>query len=207
MLIDITRTVGLDTLVYPGDTGPRLTRTDSFANGDGFNASRLEFSAHVGTHLDSPAHFVDGAPMIAELPVERFNVPALVVDTGEARVITREIVDRAGVEPGDAVLFKTVNGQLPRDSFTNDFVHLDVSAASRLVELEASLVGIDYLSVEPDTGDPDVPVHKMLLGAGLIIMEDADLRHVAPGRYRLMCFPLKLHDTEASPCRAVLKTV
>lgn len=74
------------------------------------------------------------------------------------------------------------------------------------MERGASLVGIDYLSVERDD-DPAYPVHRALLGAGALIMEDADLRAVVPGRYRLYCFPLKLHGTEAAPCRAVLETV
>ena len=206
MLIDITRLIGGDTLVYPGDTGPRLTRTDALDRGDCCNASRLEFSAHIGTHLDAPAHFIAGGAMIAELPLERFHIPAVVVDTGEAWCIEPGHLAGQGIEPGDAVLFKTANGRLPRDGFTNNFVHLTVAAAERLVELQVGLVGIDYLSVEPD-GDPEVPVHKTLLGAGVIIMEDADLRNVEPGRYRLTCFPLRLIDTEASPCRAVLETL
>lgn len=204
MLIDITRTIGLDTLVYPGDTGPSLLRTASLAAGDTCNATRLDMSAHVGTHLDAPAHFIPGAATIEELPLERFCLSAHVVDTGAVGVILPEHLRGIEITAGDAVLFKTSNGQLPRDGFTNDFACLSVAVAQALVDHGVSLVGIDYLSVERD-GDPAVPVHKILLGAGLIILEDADLRKVNAGRYKLMCFPLKLHETEASPCRAVLE--
>lgn len=203
MLIDITRTIGLDTPAYPGDTGPRLLRTDSLEAGGICNVSRLELSSHAGTHLDAPAHFIPGGATIEELPIERFHLPAVVVDTGAAGLIRSEHLTGAGIGTGDAVLFKTANGQLPRDAYTNDFVCLSAETAQTLVDQGVTLVGIDYLSVERD-GDPAAPVHKILLGAGLIILEDADLREVASGRYILTCFPLKLHGTEASPCRAVL---
>lgn len=204
MLIDITRTIGRDTLVYPGDTGPQLERTDVLEAGGVCNASRLHLSAHIGTHLDAPSHFIPGGATIDALPLDRFRLPAVVIDTGAARSITPDLLAPASIAAGDAVLFKTTNGALGREQFTNDFVCLTVETAQALAAMDVGLVGIDYLSVERD-GDPAVPVHKTLLGAGIVILEDADLRRVPAGRYRLMCFPLRLHATEASPCRAVLE--
>ena len=210
MLYDITRTIGLDTLTYPGDTPPRLERTDSLERGGVFNATHLHLSAHCGTHLDSPAHFITGGKTIDELPPERFMLDALVVDAGDARVITAELVEGLEFKPGDAVLFKTANARLPRDHYSDGYVYFDGAAARALAAKGAGLVGIDYLSVDAPApagaqGAAAFPAHFALLGAGALLMEDADLRAVPPGRYKLYCFPLRLNATEASPVRAVLE--
>ena len=64
-------------------------------------------------------------------------------------------------------------------------------------------VAIDYLSVEEMDADPNI-VHQTLLRAGVVIVEGADLRQVAPGPYLLACLPLKLEGADGSPVRAVL---
>jgi arylformamidase len=204
MLIDISHTIGLDTLTYPGDSPPSLEHTDSIAAGDGFNGTHLHLSAHCGTHLDAPSHFIDGGADIAGLPLERFTPIAHVVDAKESCVITAELIEPVAIKPGEAVLFKTANALLPRTGFNTEYVYLGADAAQLLVDRGAGLVGIDYMSVDRH-GDGAVPAHRILLGAGVLILEDADLSHAPPGRYRLYCFPLRLHNTEASPVRAVLE--
>jgi arylformamidase len=206
MLIDITRTIGLDTLTYPGDDPPLLERTDSIARGDDWNGTHLQISVHCGTHLDAPLHFIPDGMGIAEIPPARFILTAHVIDCGEAQVIGPGLLDGVELRHGDGVLFKTTNALLPRTSYSDGFVALNVEAAQRLVELKAGLAGVDYLSIEAP-GDPQYTVHKTLLGAGMLILEDVDLRNAEPGAYRLYCFPLKLRSTEASPVRAVLETM
>ena len=109
MLIDITRTIGKDTLVYPGDDGPLLKRTDTFANGNGFLATHLSLSAHCGTHLDAPAHFIPGGQCIAELPIERFVLEAVVVDTLDAPQVSVEHLAGLPLPSCGAVLIRTAN--------------------------------------------------------------------------------------------------
>lgn len=205
MLIDITRTIGIDTLAYPGDAGPDLQQLDSLAQGAAFNYTHLSFSAHCGTHLDAPSHFIAGGQSIAELPLSRFRIPAYVVSTGNDAVVTVEHIKNLPLIPGEAVLFKTRNAQLPRNKYSRDYTYLSGEVAKQLAEWKAGLVGIDYLSVDgPD--DSSYPAHMALLGTGVLILEDAMLDDVAPGKYQLTCYPLRLSGVEASPCRAVLET-
>jgi len=72
-----------------------------------------------------------------------------------------------------------------------------------LVERGIRAVGIDYLSFE-QFGSCDFPVHHRLLGAGVFVIEGLDLRAVEPGRYTLVCLPLKFPDLDGAPARAVL---
>ena len=62
---------------------------------------------------------------------------------------------------------------------------------------------MDYLSIE-QFGSSDFPVHHRLLGAGVFVIEGLDLRAVEPGRYTLVCLPLKFPDLDGAPARAVL---
>ena len=64
-------------------------------------------------------------------------------------------------------------------------------------------VGMDYLSIER-FGSEGFPVHHRLLGAGVFVIEGLDLRAVEPGRYTLVCLPLKFPELDGAPARAVL---
>jgi len=207
MLIDITRTMGIDTLVYPGDTPHKLSKVDDMAAGGSHNLSRMECSPHWGTHLDAPSHFIEDGFTIDELPLERFHLRAHVIDTLDATAVRPDHLEGWGIEPGDAVLFRTTNTFLPREEPSPVFVGLTIEATHKLVEMEVSLVGIDYLTVEQTMDNPDSPVHMILLGAGMLILEEANLTQVAEGTFELTCFPLKLYNTEASPVRAVLEPI
>ncbi len=206
MLYDITRTVGLDTLTFPGDTPLQLTRLALVSAGDGYNLTALSASCHTGTHLDAPWHFIDSGAKLSDLPLSRFILRAHVVDAGAAEEIGPAALAGLSIASGDAVLFKTRNAQLRRDVFCVQVAGLSTGLAQRLVELGVSLAGIDYLSIELGTSGR-YPVHEILLGAGALILEEADLSAVPPGTYRLYCLPLRLHATEAAPCRAVLETL
>lgn len=206
MLFDITRTIGLDTLVYPGDRPHRINRPDGLGGDEGAELPQLELGAHTGTHLDAPAHFVEGGATLDQIHLDRFFRRAHVVDARGRKVLSTETMAGHEIRSGDAVLFRTDNEQLPRKRYSADHVHLSADLAQRLVEMQVSLVGIDYLSVDRADSD-DYPVHTALLGAGILILEDCDLRAVRPGRYRLTCLPLRLAGTDAAPCRAVLESL
>ena len=203
MLFDITRTIGLDTLVYPGD---RQHRINLPAAGENVDLPELELGAHTGTHLDAPAHFIEGGATLDQIPLERFFCRAQVIDGRGHSVLGEETIAGLEIRGGEAVLFRTDNELLSRELFSADYVHLSVDLAQRLIELQAGLVGIDYLSVDSADG-PDYPVHSALLGAGMLILEDCDLRDVRAGRYRLTCLPLRLAGTDAAPCRAMLESL
>ncbi|MBN2083509.1 cyclase family protein [bacterium] len=201
MWIDITRTIGRDTLVYPGDRPHRVNRAADNPEGD---RPELELGAHTGTHLDAPAHFIPGGRTLDQIDVERFSCPALVIDGRGQASLPVSLLNGLDFQPGDAVLFKTDNANLPRDEFSGAYTQLSAELAERLAELRVNLVGIDYLSVDP-AGGPEYPAHAALLGAGVLILEDCDLRDAPAGRYQLFCLPIKLDGTDGAPCRALLK--
>lgn len=205
-LIDITRSIGLDSVTYPGDEPVQLSTTASKSGGVYSELSSIRASCHIGTHLDAPAHFIEGGRKLSDFPIDALVFDAEVIDATDAPYVAPAHLEGAAIKPGSALLFKTDNAGLSRSEFSTEFCYIGAEPARTLAQARVGLVGIDYLSVDP-FDSPDYAVHRTLLGAGVLILEDVDLRRVEPGNYRLYCFPLKLHNTEAAPCRAVLELI
>lgn len=202
-VIDISVPIEPGMVVWEDDSAPVVERADSIASGAAFNLSRLAFSAHTGTHLDAPLHFIDGAGATDTIALEALIGTAVVVDARDAeREIDVARVERTVPPRSERVLFATRNSDLwDRGTFTSDFVSISPAAAAALVERGARLIGIDYLSV----GSPET--HRTLLAAGVAVLEGLDLRGVAAGVYRLVCLPLRLTGSDGSPARAVLAEI
>jgi len=196
-IIDVSVPVRPGMVIYPGDPDVRIERVSSIADGDLANVSRMDFGVHTGTHVDAPVHFVEGAPGAESLALGALVGEAVVHETA-AGAVDAAVVDE--VEAGaERVLFRTRNSELwERDTFVEDNVSLTEGGARALVERKARLVGIDYLSIGGEQ------VHEVLLGAGVVVIESLDLRGVEPGRYTLVCAPLKLVGSDGAPARTLL---
>lgn len=209
MVKDLTIGVHAGLPVWPGDPSVTLSRLSHLEDGDSATVHHLTLSTHTGTHVDAPAHFVVGAPGVVDVPWEGLVGPAVIMDTGEAPVVTAKVLDALGstLSRQRIVLFKTRNSHLnfwAHTEFRRDFTALDLSAAEWLLAHDIRGVGIDYLSIEPfgsrATGHA---VHFCLLQAGVAVIEGLDLRGVGPGSGRFTCLPLKLRDAEGAPARAI----
>lgn len=194
-IIDITLPLGAATPLYPGDPPVRVTRLSEARGGDTFALSRLTFGSHAGTHVDAPAHFLPGGATVEALPLDACIGPAVVLDltSGSGEITPMELIGR--LERAERVLLR--GGGPPPGGRT-----LSVAAAQLLVERGVRLVGIDALSVAP-LAAPGA-AHRLLLEAGIVIVEGLDLRAAPPGVYTLLCLPLKLAGGDGAPARVVL---
>jgi len=205
-VFDISVPISPDLPVWPGDPAVELERIANIAEGANANVSRLACGVHVGTHVDAPVHFVEGAASIESLPLDRLLGRAYVAEFGEIDVIDDETLDSANI-PADVtrLLLKTQNSAFWSESphsFHEDFIAIDARGAQWLTDRGVHTVGVDYLSVAP-FGD-SVPTHTILLEAGVVIIEGLNLSGVDAGWYSLYCLPLKLVGSDGAPARAVL---
>jgi arylformamidase len=212
MYYDITVPLHNELPTYPGDPAIKIDDYRSIARGDSANVSVVSFGAHSATHVDAPAHFIAGAAKIESLPLDSLIGEAVVVEVPKDHIVVDEAFVSANVPRGsERVLFKTRNSAFwsePQPQFHTDFTHLDLGAATRLRDQGAKLVGIDYLSIERFKS-PGHPTHLALLEQGIVIVEGLNLSDVPPGRYELICLPLKLRSElgDGAPARAVLRTL
>jgi arylformamidase len=202
-VLDITQPLPDSAVLYPGD--PEYSRSALLDNGlgDAVTVSAVTLCLHHGTHLDAPAHFIPGGKTVDAYPPERFILPAVVADVPEGPlVLARHVPPELG--PGMAALFRTDNSRAGRPSgFHKDYTALSVEAARQCLEQGAALVGVDGPGVDAFE-DEGYPVHRLLLGSDVPLLENAWLTRVPPGLYLLVCLPLRLAGAEASPVRAVL---
>jgi arylformamidase len=202
-LHDISVPIRAGMHVYDGNPGFRLELVSSIAAGASANVSRLDLGVHTGTHVDAPVHFIDGGPGTESLDLETLIGPAYVADaTAVSGDLDAEALGSVQF-PSDVtrILYKTSNSLLwSRDKFSRDFVRLTGSGARFLIERGIRLVGIDYLSI----GDGEA--HQELLSARVIALEGLDLREVDPGKYELICLPLRLDGSDGAPARAILRS-
>ncbi len=204
---DITLTINPAMPVWPGDPQVTLERVSKIEEGANANVSQMSMSVHTGTHMDAPVHFLPGAKSIDTLPLDTLIGPAQVIRLPDnIATITAEVLEKAGIGEGvERLLIKTRNSAYwanPKDAFKPDFLAVEADGAAYLVKRGVKLVGIDYLSIAPFKRSR--PTHEILLKAGMVILEGADLSAVAPGFYQLICLPLKLGGSDGSPARAVL---
>ncbi len=192
-------------VVYESDPGVEIAPRLEIARGDTANVSLLSMGSHTGTHVDAPAHFIEGGATVESLPLDSLIGPALVAEVGCERLIGRRDLEPLLLGGQSRLLLKTRNSALwAAGGFSRDFVALDLEGARYLTERGLRLIGIDYLSIEA-FHSPDHPVHRHLLGAGVVILEGLDLSRVAPGVYELVCLPLPVRGIDGAPCRAVLR--
>ena len=206
-LIDISMPIGEAMTVWPGDPAPRLERVRSIGRGDACNLTRILLGAHTGTHVDAPHHFIDEGERIEGIPLDSLIGPCRVVATAPGPLVERDDLERQGIGERERILLKTDNSSRRHalgGEFRRDFTALSSGAAAYLAERETLLLGIDCLSVEP-FDSPGNPVHRILLGKKIVLLEGLDLSRVEPGPWELLCLPLSIPGIEGAPARAVLR--
>jgi len=205
-IYDITVPLSSALPVYPGDPEVTITPLAQLQWGDAANISRLVLSSHTGTHLDAPRHFFAEGLTIDGLDLHVLMGPARVCAFPQVTThLTADDLRPLGLAGTRRLLLQTPNAALwQKTGFQTNYVALTESAACLLVEMGVQLVGIDYLSVDAFERQ-DFPVHRILLGAGVLILEGLDLRAVPPGDYELLALPLLLQHGDGAPVRAILR--
>jgi len=211
-IYDLSVPISSELPTYPNDPGVKIDDWSSLAHGAGVNVSALSLGAHTGTHVDAPAHFIEGAKKVESLDLDVLIGEAQVIEVPDERLTIDEELVTSNCAPGTRrVLFKTRNSAFwtgEKAEFRRDFTFLELRAAQWLVAQGVKLVGIDYLSIEK-FGAKDHEVHRELLSHEVIILEGLNLARVPPGKYELICLPLRLrsHLGDGAPARAVLRTL
>lgn len=190
---------------WPGDPVPSMARALDMDLGDICNARYLTMSAHTGTHMDAPLHFVNKGESIDRMPLTATIGPARLIQIEHPDFIGPEELIRHDIQPGERILFKTRNVWHPT-AFAKTFVHCNAAAARHLVERKVRTIGIDYLSIGAYERD-GVETHQILLGAGIWVIEGLDLSQIEPGSYDLICLPLKILGGDGAPARAVVRKI
>jgi arylformamidase len=194
VIYDLTQPVAAGMAVWPGDPPVELEPALSLAAGQGANVARLSLGTHTGTHVDAPAHLIEGGATADALSLEALLGPAVGVPPAP------------GETAGTAALAAAANGTqrlLLRAGSGLGAATLAAAEAAQLADWGVILVGVEGPSVDR-ADDETLGAHHALLSRGVIIVEGLALGGVPPGRYQLICLPLRLAGGDGAPARAVL---
>jgi arylformamidase len=223
---DISPPLSPATPVFPGDTPYSQQWTAQIGPGCPVNVSAITLSAHLGAHADGPLHYSAGgdARPIGAVPLDPFLGPCRVIHAiGERpgagpgsgpRLITPNDLRHAIADPTSPiapltplpprVLVRTCD----KAAVTWDphFAAFAPETIAWLASHGVTLVGIDTPSVDA-ADSKTLDSHQQLLRYDMRVLENLVLDEVAPGDYELIALPLKLTGADASPVRAILRSL
>lgn len=180
--VDLTHPIGPDTPVFPGDDPVRVRVLSDVRAGGPYTARRLKLGTHSGTHVDAPAHLLPDGSTVGDLPLDLWVGPA-------------QLIDAVGFE-GAAI------GQAPRLLVAGCPDGIPVAWARSIVAAGIRLVGIDGPSFDP-VASTDLPVHRLLLAAGVVLLESLRLAGAPRGPGTLYCLPLPVAGGDGAPARVL----
>jgi kynurenine formamidase len=181
---------------------------------DRFNMQQLHVLTHHGTHVDAPFHFVPDGATIDELELDTLGGVGVVLDVPRAELAAIGPADLARARPsiraGDIVLVRTGwSIQYESADYTRG-PFLTPAAATYLLQRRIKLLGVDLISPDepPHAGraaDFDYPVHRLLLGAGVPIVENLNLEVVRGNRCDVLALPIQIEGGDGGPARVVAR--
>jgi arylformamidase len=204
-IYDITPPISPKLGVWPGDTAPSREVLLEISAGATVTLSTLRATVHLGAHADAPNHYADGAPSIEQRSLEYYLGRCQVVRVAAARGSRVASTNLSTPITAPRVLIDT--GSFPDPmNWNNDFAGLDPALIDDLHHCGVRLIGLDSPSVDV-MDSKDLPAHKRFLANDMAILEGLVLRDVPVGEYELIALPLPLVGFDASPVRAILRTI
>lgn len=204
-LIDISPPITSDTKVWPGDNPPERDVLLDLANDDNLTLSTLRTSVHMGAHVDAPSHYDLHGRTIDEQPLDLYVGPCEVMHIRNAQGRRIGIEDLPARPAESRLLLRTDTFPDP-EIWNEDFAALEPDLVDHLHDCGVRLVGIDTPSVDLFQ-DRDLLAHDRFRAMNMAILEGIRLQNVDSGRYELIALPLKLAGFDASPVRAILRTL
>ena len=202
---DITTTLSQSIPFYSENDPFHFKKTLQLKNGDMCDLSLIKMSSHTGTHADMPLHFIEDGANCETIQLDHFygNAKVIRLNLETHRHIIKEDLIQHDITEGDRILLCTGQSINMDKPLIKDFIALTPEAAEYLAEKKIKTLGFDYISVDP-YNSPNFPVHKILLGNGIAIIEGLVLHNIPPGEYILSALPLKFENGDGSPVRAIL---
>ena len=203
---DISPPVSSSSPVFPGDTPYSQTWTWTLDNECPVNVSTITLSPHVGAHADAPLHYAPSAPSAGAMSLEPFLGPCRIIHVlGCQELIQPQDIQHALSQIPERVLIRTYEHS-PPDYWQNNFAAYAPETIDLLHAHGVRLIGLDTPSIDPATSK-SLDSHKRILNYDMRVLENLVLTHVDEGDYELIALPLKLIDADASPVRAILRSL
>jgi kynurenine formamidase len=215
-VVDLSREITAETVVYPGDPVPHIAQHATIAN-DGFNLVSIQMGSQSGTHVDAPFHFDDDTEKIDEVALDRFVGRGVILHCDGAAARQRITLDSVRTEAesaraGDIVLVNTGWARHYGTPAYFDNPFLDAGLVSFLLDRDVRTIGLDALNIDetPDDSHPGegFPAHHLIAKVGGVICENlCNLESIDFADPLVSLLPMKFVGIDGAPVRAVAMDV
>jgi len=189
--------------VFPGDQAPQREIMNDMNKGDLYNLTAIHMCAHNGTHVDAPYHFINNGKTIDKVALENFVGPCYVAE--HQGIVTAKLAEEM-LQTARNVCKQRMNAEISTDASKRILIkgnaEVSLEAAEVFAKAKLFLLGNESQTVGPEHAP--MAVHKVLLGADVVLLEGIRLSEVTEGVYLLNAAPLNLAGADGAPCRAIL---
>ena len=180
ILIDLSHTIEDGLITYKGLPAPivcdYLSRADSkqyYEEGTTFQIGKIEMVGNTGTYIDCPFHRYEDGKDLSDVELERFaelDAIKISVPFTESQVVTKAHLENYEIRNRAVLIHTGWDIHWNTDQYFENNPYLTAEAAEYLRDCEVSLVGIDSHNIDNTAGNSR-PVHSILLGADILIVE------------------------------------
>jgi arylformamidase len=206
-LWDISPPVHAGAPVFPGDAHYEQRWAATLGPGCPVNVSTITLSPHTGAHADAPLHYDADGSAVGALDLEPYLGACRVVHAiGCGALVEWRHVERAIDASLPPRLLVRTYQRMPVDRWDAALAGYAPDVVERLADRGVLLVGIDTASIDP-AESKTLAAHQVIRRRNLRVLENLVLDEVPEGDYELIALPLKLTTADASPVRAVLRSL
>ena len=190
--------------IFPGLPDPSF-KPIAKVESDGYAMSEYHLLNHIGTHVDAPAHQIAGGDTLDEIALDRLVTYAVTIDVSARQpgpMTADELaphLDR--IRTGDIVFLYSDNGRnWGQEAYWTGWTYPDADAARALIGRGISAIGFDGPSADP-VDSTTYELHRVWLGAGRMIIENATNLDQLPERVQVVVAPMKVRGANGAPAR------
>lgn len=207
-IIDLTHTISEAMPVYPGTEGPKLSGANTYEK-DGFRETLLTLYSHTGTHMDAPAHIIDGKKTLDQMDVAHFVGRACVVDCTQVKAGERIELETILAQPlapqAEFLLFYTEwDKNWGTEAYFGDYPYLSDEALNFIIDKKYKGIGLDVIGLDP-IADSKLTLHNRLFKkSNCVVIENLkDLGMLGQEMFTFCALPLKFENADGAPIRAI----
>lgn len=206
-IIDLSHEIHNQMTVFGETEKPKIIRKNTIEH-DGYNLHELNFNSHTGTHVDAPNHMVKNGKHLDDFALDYFTGQGFMLQVGQfkGQEIPLSFLKNY-VSEIQKVDFLILNSgwykKWESKTYHNSYPVLSKESAKWLTQFKLKGIGLDYISIDP-VDSQDVPLHHIILGAGMLIIENLNNLDALPeSDFLFQCFPLKVNKADGSTSRVV----
>lgn len=212
-IVDLSVPVDTETR-SPPSTDQKVVLDPHYRGPGHWQVTSVEMGLHSGSHIDTPLHVFADGETTSDVDLTRLCGEAVVLDCTDVHAeqpVDIDVLEATGqeVRPGDIAILHTGWTDAMWGNFPHYYTrspYLTPEAAMWLRERRPKAVGFDffeeYCARLPDFDSEDFVCHRILLGDGILLMEQmTNLAALDRARVQLYAPFYKIRGSDGAPAR------